>query len=237
MDNESVSVLRLPAKEPGVAIWAAVELVAIRHTGSHACRFGVARDGRRSRRRVKPLELRVEGQKAAPRLRLPIARAHWTRFWTCAHAGWRTSVSSSRGHASLNRAPLGAGHATFIEASLEARSPRSRRGRQSKEDEYRSVEPNNVGGVQRADPATHFRLGDGGDLVHHQATRGAKPVARMRLDRKPEQRSFCRIACEWTHHKRIHALKTVVLHDDDGSRFSGIVACASNSPYFASPHP
>ena len=196
VNNESVPVLRLPAKEPGVAIRAAVELSAIRHMGSHACCFGVARDGRRSRRRVKPLKLRVEA---------PPSRS--------------------------------AGHATFIEAALEARSPRSRRGRQSKEDKYRSVEPNNVRGVQRPDPATHFRLGDGGDLVHHQATCGAKTVSRIRLDRKPEQRRLRRIAREWAHHKQIQALKTVVLDDDDRPRFSGVVACAGNGPYFASPHP
>jgi hypothetical protein len=82
-----------------------------------------------------------------------------------------------------------------------------------------------------------FDLGTADDLVHHQAARGAKPVARIRRDRNPEQRRLRRIAREWTHHKRNHAFKTVALHDDDGARFSGIVACASNGPYFASSHP
>jgi hypothetical protein len=35
-----------------------------------------------------------------------------------------------------------------------ARSSGSRRARQSEEHEYRPVEPNNVGGVKRADPLT-----------------------------------------------------------------------------------
>ncbi len=61
MDNERVTVRRLPPEKPGIAVWAAVQFSPFRHMRVSRCSpLGIPRDGGRPRARVKALEFQTE---------------------------------------------------------------------------------------------------------------------------------------------------------------------------------
>jgi hypothetical protein len=70
------------------------------------------------------------------------------------------------------------------------------RGGQSEENHDRLIEPHNILDIQPADTRADLGLGDGGDLVHHQAARREQAVTLVRLDGQADQRRLGAIGGE-----------------------------------------
>jgi len=73
-------------------------------------------------------------------------------------------------------------------------------------------------------------------IRNHQAAFRAQPVPLARLNPNPEQRSLSWIGRECADRDRQRPVEIVILHDDRGSRFSGVVSPSGNRPDLAPLH-
>ena len=73
----------------------------------------------------------------------------------------------------------------------------------------------------------NLSLGDGGDLIHHQAACRAQAVALVRLDWQAEQGCFDLVSREGADRDQVGRVEAVVLNNDDGAWPPGLWDLAS----------
>jgi hypothetical protein len=98
------------------------------------------------------------------------------------------------------------------------------------------VEAHDIRVVQASDPRADLGFRYGRDLVHHQAAGRAQSVARVGLDREPEQGRIRCVGGEGADGDGISRVEAVVLNDHDGSGLAGIVLAARDGANLAAFH-
>src|SRR5579859_1239905 len=110
------------------------------------------------------------------------------------------------------------------------------RGGDAEEDEHGPIEAQDIFVGKAADQSANLGFGNSGDFVHHEAGGRAEPVGGAGLDEQAEKGRVRRIGGEGANGDRSGLVEAIVLKNDHGTRFAGVVFTAGNGPNLAAPH-
>lgn len=110
------------------------------------------------------------------------------------------------------------------------------RGGDAEEDEHGAIEPQDVLVSKTTHERPDLGFGNGGDFVHHEAGGDAKSIGGAGLDQQAEKRRVRGIGGEGANGDRSGLVEAIVLKNEDGTRFAGVVFATGNAPNLAAPH-